>query len=373
MEIRKYAMYVAVIGVFGAVAQAAVDTNTQSINVERTEIIQSVPQTRNEAQGFSDPRIFLGADSGYSSLSTNASNEINTDGYQIDAKLLGSFYFKPAVLDIGGGWLFNRVSGSSQTVRDVSIETRAGFAELSPRLRFGERFQLGPIARLLFGTDMSFASAVLPQKSTATLAGVNFVYDIPYDTTNVRFALQGTTNLNTKERQNYTALLGVQIGFALNKAKTTVVSNPIQKQPDVKITFDKEMVKFKTAKADLMPKAREALREIGEYLAKNPSMFGAVNIDGHADYRGGFDYNLGLSMNRALSVRDVLVSSGISRNKLRTAGYSITQPLADGKAPEALAQNRRVELNFYDVQDPAALKAALEKIKDKLTAESNLP
>jgi OOP family OmpA-OmpF porin len=70
-----------------------------------------------------------------------------------------------------------------------------------------------------------------------------------------------------------------------------------------------------------------------------------VEVSGHTDSRGSDKYNEGLSLRRAESVRDYLISKGISADRLTVKGYGESQPIADNGTDEGRFQNRRVELN----------------------------
>ncbi|MCL4145715.1 UNVERIFIED_CONTAM: hypothetical protein GTU68_040952 [Idotea baltica] len=60
-------------------------------------------------------------------------------------------------------------------------------------------------------------------------------------------------------------------------------------------------------------------------MKKYPSM--EVEVSAHTDARGDDDFNLGLSMRRAASTLEYLVSQGIQRNRLKSIGFGETQPL----------------------------------------------
>jgi OOP family OmpA-OmpF porin len=68
------------------------------------------------------------------------------------------------------------------------------------------------------------------------------------------------------------------------------------------------------------------------------------SVTGHADRAGPEDYNLGLSLRRANSVREYLVGKGVPKNNLSLAGRGESEPAVptpDGVAEQA---NRRVEI-----------------------------
>jgi len=71
-----------------------------------------------------------------------------------------------------------------------------------------------------------------------------------------------------------------------------------------------------------------------------------VIIAGYTDSRGNNAENQLLSEARARSVRDYLVSKGLSADKLQAFGYGERAPIADNATAEGRARNRRIEFNF---------------------------
>lgn len=70
-----------------------------------------------------------------------------------------------------------------------------------------------------------------------------------------------------------------------------------------------------------------------------------VLIKGHTDTDGPEDYNLRLSLNRALAVKSVLVGQhSIPPDRLRTAGFGEGLPLAPNTTAMNKQRNRRVEV-----------------------------
>jgi outer membrane protein OmpA-like peptidoglycan-associated protein len=79
-------------------------------------------------------------------------------------------------------------------------------------------------------------------------------------------------------------------------------------------------------------------------IAQNYYPGSKITIEGFADPAGTQQYNLGLSARRAGSVRQYLVSQGLTRNELMTVGYGkarLVVPNASGSQPGA-ELNRRV-------------------------------
>lgn len=106
-------------------------------------------------------------------------------------------------------------------------------------------------------------------------------------------------------------------------------------------------IQFAFDRSDILPESERALGIVGEVLRNNPEW--SIRIEGHADMRGTEEYNTGLSMRRADSVRNYLVSIfGIEERRLRSTGFGESIPLVDGTTEEAYAINRRVEFRKSD-------------------------
>jgi outer membrane protein OmpA-like peptidoglycan-associated protein len=102
-------------------------------------------------------------------------------------------------------------------------------------------------------------------------------------------------------------------------------------------------VLFVTNKSDLLPTAQVKLNEVADALTKQDTESKIV-VEGHTDSQGGATYNQDLSERRARSVRDYLVSRGISADRITSQGFGLSRPIADNTSPEGRANNRRVEI-----------------------------
>ena len=67
-------------------------------------------------------------------------------------------------------------------------------------------------------------------------------------------------------------------------------------------------------------------------------------LEGHADERGGREYNLALGQKRAEAVQKALVLLGAQAAQMEAVSYGEERPAAAGGDDAALAKNRRVEL-----------------------------
>ena len=102
-------------------------------------------------------------------------------------------------------------------------------------------------------------------------------------------------------------------------------------------------VLFASNKADLLPAAQLKLNEVADALTKQDSESKIV-VEGHTDSQGGATYNQDLSQRRAQTVRDYLVTRGISADRVTAQGFGLSRPIADNNSAEGRADNRRVEI-----------------------------
>lgn len=103
-------------------------------------------------------------------------------------------------------------------------------------------------------------------------------------------------------------------------------------------------VNFKTNKVILSPESYPVLDNTVELLAANTDL--RVEIRGYADDSGSEEFNLALSEKRAESVKNYLVSKGISAERLTVIGFGKKYPVADNNTISGRAKNRRVEFKI---------------------------
>jgi peptidoglycan-associated lipoprotein len=89
---------------------------------------------------------------------------------------------------------------------------------------------------------------------------------------------------------------------------------------------------------------RSTLSTYARQLAGNPQ--GRLTIEGHADERGGREYNLALGQKRAEAVRKSLELLGVKEAQMEAVSYGEERPAVQGSNEEAWAKNRRAELNL---------------------------
>ena len=72
-----------------------------------------------------------------------------------------------------------------------------------------------------------------------------------------------------------------------------------------------------------------------------------VVVEGNCDERGSNEYNMSLGENRAIIVRNYLVQSGISADRIQTRSYGEEKPAVDGHDESAWSKNRRGEFAIF--------------------------
>jgi peptidoglycan-associated lipoprotein len=100
-----------------------------------------------------------------------------------------------------------------------------------------------------------------------------------------------------------------------------------------------DRVFFETDSSELTEQARATLDKQAQWL-NNYNRY-AFTIEGHADERGTREYNIALGARRAETVRQYMVSRGISAQRMRTISYGKERPVAICNDISCWSQNRR--------------------------------
>ena len=134
---------------------------------------------------------------------------------------------------------------------------------------------------------------------------------------------------------------------------------------EVRTLLNKAMsgIEFENGRATIKTSSHPILNEIAQIFIDNPTYM--VEIQGHTDNIGKYDYNMLLSDRRARSVRAYLISKGVPAARLTAHGYGPDMPIADNTTSEGRAKNRRVEfqITFEEV--------TYETVYDRTETQSN--
>jgi len=106
-----------------------------------------------------------------------------------------------------------------------------------------------------------------------------------------------------------------------------------------------EHVYFKLDAHNIQSSELAKVRSVAEFMANNRFVY--LLVEGHCDERGTTEYNITLGENRALNVRDQLISYGVSANRIQTVSYGKEKPVDRRHNESAWSKNRRAEFVFY--------------------------
>lgn len=101
-------------------------------------------------------------------------------------------------------------------------------------------------------------------------------------------------------------------------------------------------ISFASGRADINPRLRPILDQFASGLGSQQNT--EVRIIGHTDNVGGDALNDRLSMDRAQSVKNYLVTRGVRADSVQVAGRGEREPVADNTTEAGRAKNRRVEI-----------------------------
>lgn len=99
--------------------------------------------------------------------------------------------------------------------------------------------------------------------------------------------------------------------------------------------------------------AASNLRTLAGSLDKYPNT--ELLIVGHTDDQGSDSYNLGLSDRRAAAAARYLVSQGVDRARIRTAGRGESEPVVANDTEANRQKNRRVEVAIFANEEARAV------------------
>ena len=106
-------------------------------------------------------------------------------------------------------------------------------------------------------------------------------------------------------------------------------------------------ISFDVGSASIQPSMRSVLDPFANGLRGDRNT--RVNIVGHTDSTGSDAINNPLSVQRAESVRDYLVTRGVPAENMQTAGRGKREPVADNGSDDGRSRNRRVEIYLREM------------------------
>ena len=123
-------------------------------------------------------------------------------------------------------------------------------------------------------------------------------------------------------------------------ADTLLVATPMQYE---KHTVSAEVL-FDFDKSVLKEQGKVELQRLGGLIKEQGMKVGDIDVVGHTDSVGTPAYNQGLSVRRAMAVKDYLVSEGVNGAIIDAMGMGESQPVASNDTAAGRAMNRRVDV-----------------------------
>lgn len=336
----------------------------------RTMLVIAALMMASVAQA--ENRVYLGGNLGINSLQgtgnpdiTGLRKDADKNGYLLGGKAFFSKMEESYILDAGFGYEFNKMSGDG-----VDMEIKTGYLDLAAKYRFDKTWSAGIQGEIHYGNyDQVNENNSGLMKSTSTLLGGQVAYDTEWGSVPVRYDASLLTNLNGDQR-NLVAKVGISFALWTEKKKVAPMPRPkVMKEyidreevADVKVVLKFAKVSFGTDEYRIDDATKAKLARLGQYLAKNPDVCKRIKISGHTDERGGREYNLNLSKDRADSVLKIFTEAGVAETKMESFGYGFSRPIDTRSNAEAWEKNRRTEIEFFSVKDRKELNKILEQI-----------
>jgi peptidoglycan-associated lipoprotein len=112
-----------------------------------------------------------------------------------------------------------------------------------------------------------------------------------------------------------------------------------------------DRIYFDFDKYTLRADADSTLGAQASWLERYPQVM--VRIEGNTDDRGTREYNFALGARRASSVKDYLVSHGVSPSRIETVSYGKEHPIALGGTEDDYAKNRNAHTDITSGARPS--------------------
>ena len=156
------------------------------------------------------------------------------------------------------------------------------------------------------------------------------------------------------------ALAGAGVGYYMDRQEaklrdrlqSTGVS--VTRQGDNIILNMPSNITFGVDQSDIRPNFYEVLNSVAIVLDEFDKTL--VDVMGHTDSTGSAEYNIDLSLRRASSVGQYLVSQGVDGRRLLVKGFGEERPIADNSTEAGRAANRRVEIQISPLRATSSVE-----------------
>lgn len=262
-------------------------------------------------------------------------------------------------------------SAHASVITPASSDVQFPSFEKSSYLKQAPKVELDQVIRLKEGLDKNSIRSLLgnPQFNEGAIFNKswNYVLDIRQPGTQDYARCQVRIDFD-KKIASAIHWTGEEACFSLKEQEpVTVINNVVNPAPVVvqeptkpevlnerfTVNADALFGFNKSGLTDMKVQGRKNLDQVASQLKKLEQQGASrVVLTGHTDHFGAEDYNMNLSIKRANTVRDYLISQGVNAGTLTATGAGETQPnvTCDVKMSKAeqivcLQPNRRVDID----------------------------
>ena len=241
----------------------------------------------------------------------------------------------------------------------VKVERKNGYQEIEKpiELHIINLVKLPPGTITLSGTVKGSDGVIIPYcrvSITDNLLGV-LLHSYRADSVN------GSYSINLDPGKNYSVSFEATgylfqsvnvISPPTKKDNTEIVKDILLDKIKVGVKITLNNIFFDSGKSNLRKESNSEMEKVIRLMTENPAM--RIEMSGHTDNKGSDALNKALSLARAQSVVNYLVSKGIPKKRLVAKGYGKTMPVAPNNLPdgkpdeEGMQKNRRVEMKLID-------------------------
>ena len=204
----------------------------------------------------------------------------------------------------------------------------------------GDEILIRPYGHVIIAQQPAATPVSLPKMSAAeqTPAEADSTAVVPVV---LPLPLEGSTESSLTRVSGVTPLYGVSL-----KGEAT----PAEKLPGTAVTAYRKFRLpddlFEFDNAEMIPEVQKSVSELAEFIRKD-SKWVFLRIDGHTDAVGSVKYNMDLSLKRAITVANYLITrEGIDPSRVFVRGMGKSAAIADNSTDEGRKLNRRFEIVF---------------------------
>jgi peptidoglycan-associated lipoprotein len=161
----------------------------------------------------------------------------------------------------------------------------------------------------------------------------------------------GSQSVNPTSSTTYHLVAKGSGGSQEASTRLTVTAAPIAQAPPPPSPSEEDLfgqsikdVYFDYDKSDVRADQQGAIQADAQFLNQHSGI--NFTIEGHCDNRGSTEYNLALGDQRASSVKNALVSAGVSASRIKTISYGKEKPFCMEDNEACWQQNRRGHLVY---------------------------